>query len=186
MGLMCKGSAELGHTAATFSTEQGLFELKVAEAEQAGVMLSLLKEAAEVMEQQGRKQWSPSIFSFDLMEQYLAEREVFILWHKDVAVGMFTLQYGDPAYWGERDDPAYGYLHRLTVRASYRGLELGTKMISFAESYLLSMGKQGFRLDCVTHLPTLNQFYQRQGFQFVAEQDMGGRVVNLYEKRFIS
>ncbi|MFE0556729.1 GNAT family N-acetyltransferase [Paenibacillus lautus] len=176
----------MGHTAATFSTEQGLFELKVAEAEQAGVMLSLLKEAAEVMEQQGRQQWSPSIFSFDLMEQYLAEREVFILWHKDVAVGMFTLQYGDPAYWGERDDPAYGYLHRLTVRASYRGLELGTKMISFAESYLLSMGKQGFRLDCVTHLPTLNQFYQRQGFQFVAEQDMGGRVVNLYEKRFIS
>ena len=39
-------------------------------------------------------------FSLDLMEQYLAEREVFILWHEDEAAGMFTLQYGDPDYWG--------------------------------------------------------------------------------------
>jgi GNAT superfamily N-acetyltransferase len=147
-------------------------------------MLLLLKEAAEVMEQEGRRQWSPSLFSLELMQQYLAEREVFILWHEGEAAGMFTLQYGDAAYWGDRDDPGFGYLHRLTVRSSYRGLELGAKMISFAEAYLLSKGRRGFRLDCVSHLPTLNQFYQRQGFQFVAEQDMGGRFVNLYEKTF--
>lgn len=169
-----------------FSTEQGRFELRRAEAGDAGEMLALLTEAAEVMEQQGRKQWSPSLFSLDLMEQYLAEREVFILWHEDKAAGMFTLQYGDPDYWGKRDDPSYGYLHRLTVRFAYRGLELGNQMISFAESYLVSKGKRGFRLDCVSHLPTLNRFYQRQGFQFVAEQDMGGRIVNLYEKTFVS
>lgn len=173
-------------SAAMFSTEQGRFELRRAEAVHAGEMLALLTEAAEVMEQQGRKQWSPSLFSLDLMEQYLAEREVFILWHEDEAAGMFTLQYRDPDYWGKRDDPSYGYLHRLTVRSAYRGLELGNQMISFAESYLVSQGKRGFRLDCVSHLPTLNRFYQRQGFQFVAEQDMGGRIVNLYEKTFVS
>ncbi|MBY0162298.1 GNAT family N-acetyltransferase [Paenibacillus lautus] len=173
-------------SAAIFSTEQGRFELRRAEAVHAGEMLALLTEAAEVMEQQGRKQWSSSLFSLDLMEQYLAEREVFILWHEDEAAGMFTLQYGDPDYWGKRDDPSYGYLHRLTVRFAYRGLELGNQMISFAESYLSSKGKRGFRLDCVSHLPTLNRFYQRQGFQFVAEQDMGGRIVNLYEKTFVS
>lgn len=173
-------------SAAMFSTEQGRFELRRAEAVHAGEMLALLKEAAEVMEQQGRKQWSPSLFSLDLMTQYLEEREVFILWHEDKAAGMFTLQYGDPDYWGKRDDPSYGYLHRLTVRFAYRGLGLGNKMISFAESYLVSKGKRGFRLDCVSHLPTLNRFYQRQGFQFVAEQDMGGRIVNLYEKNFVS
>lgn len=108
-----------------FSTEQGRFELRRAEAVHAGEMLALLTEAAEVMEQQGRKQWSPSLFSLELMEQYLEEREVFILWHEDKAAGMFTLQYGDPDYWGKRDDPSYGYLHRLTVRFAYRGLELG-------------------------------------------------------------
>ncbi|ANA82231.1 GCN5-related N-acetyltransferase [Paenibacillus vortex V453] len=169
---------------ATFSTGRGRFELGLAEEENAGEMLLLLKEAAEVMEQEGRRQWSPSLFSLELMQQYLAEREVFILWHEGEAAGMFTLQYGDAAYWGDRDDPGFGYLHRLTVRSSYRGLELGAKMISFAEAYLLSKGRRGFRLDCVSHLPTLNQFYQRQGFQFVAEQDMGGRFVNLYEKTF--
>ncbi|MFB4322619.1 GNAT family N-acetyltransferase [Priestia sp. BR_2] len=173
-------------SAAMFSTEQGRFELRRAEAVHAGEMLALLTEAAEVMEQQGRRQWSPSLFSLDLMTQYLEEREVFILWHEDKAAGMFTLQYGDPDYWGKRDDPSYGYLHRLTVRFVYRGLGLGNKMISFAESYLVSKGKRGFRLDCVSHLPTLNRFYQRQGFQFVAEQDMGGRIVNLYEKNFVS
>ena len=41
---------EVGNTAATFSTEQGLFELKAAESRSGREMLSLLKEAAEVME----------------------------------------------------------------------------------------------------------------------------------------
>ncbi|MGG3281475.1 GNAT family N-acetyltransferase [Paenibacillus solani] len=172
--------------AATFSIPQGRFELRKAGAEQAEEMLHLLTEAAVVMEQQGLKQWHPSLFTLELMNQYLAEREVYILWHEEKAAGMFTLQYGDPAYWGERDDPGFGYLHRLTVRFSYRGLGLGEKMLSFTEAYLLSKGAKGFRLDCVSHLPTLNDYYQRHGFQFVAEQDMGGRKVNLYEKTFPS
>lgn len=172
----------MGDSVAIFSTSQGSFDLRRGGAEHAEEMLRLLIEAAQVMEQQGREQWKPSLFTLDLMNQYLTEREVFILWHEGKAAGMFTLQYGDPAYWGERDDPRYGYLHRLTVRSSYRGLGLGEKMLSFTEDYLLSKGAKGFRLDCVSHLPTLNHYYQRQGFQFVAEQNMGGRSVNLYEK----
>lgn len=61
---------------------------------------------------------------------------------------------------------------------------MGTKMLYFAESYLRGEGMTGFRLDCVSHLPSLNAFYTRQGFEFVAEQDMGGRFVNLYQKVF--
>ncbi|WP_036717241.1 GNAT family N-acetyltransferase [Paenibacillus sp. JCM 10914] len=168
----------------TLATEQGEFTLGLARNEHADIMLSMLIETAEVMEQQGLKQWKPSIFSIELMQQYLAERKVFLLMAEHEAVGMFTLQAGDPAYWGERDDASFGYLHRLTVRPKYRGLNLGTKMLYFAESYLRGEGMTGFRLDCVSHLPSLNAFYTRQGFEFVAEQDMGGRFVNLYQKVF--
>jgi len=168
-----------------FTTAKGSFQLGKAAQEDAGDMLSMLREAAELMVKQGLGQWTPSLFTMELMQQYLEEREVFLLRHDGEAAGMFTLQYGDPPYWGERDDPSFGYLHRLTVRPDYRGLSLGAGMLSFAEEKLRAEGRAGFRLDCVSHLPGLNRFYVGQGFQFVAEQDMGGRIVNLYEKVFV-
>lgn len=168
-----------------YTTAKGSFQLGTAAQEDAGEMLSMLREAAELMVKQGLGQWTPSLFTLELMEQYLEEREVFLLRHEGEAAGMFTLQYGDPSYWGERDDPSFGYLHRLTVRPQFRGLSLGAGMLSFAEEKLRAEGRAGFRLDCVSHLPGLNYFYVGQGFQFVAEQDMGGRIVNLYEKLFV-
>jgi len=167
-----------------FNTAKGSFQLGPAVQEDAEAMLSLLRETAELMVKQGLGQWTPSLFTMELMQQYLAEREVFLLRHHGDAAGMFTLQYGDPSYWGEQDDPSFGYLHRLTVRPNFRGLSLGAGMLSFAEEKLRAEGRAGFRLDCVSHLPGLNQFYVSQGFQFVAEQDLGGRIVNLYEKVF--
>ncbi|CAM3564021.1 MULTISPECIES: GNAT family N-acetyltransferase [Paenibacillus] len=168
-----------------YTTAKGSFQLGTAAQEDAGEMLSMLREAAELMVKQGLGQWTPSLFTMELMQQYLEEREVFLLRHEGEAAGMFTLQYGDPSYWGERDDPSFGYLHRLTVRPQFRGLSLGAGMLSFAEEKLRAEGRAGFRLDCVSHLPGLNNFYVGQGFQFVAEQDMGGRIVNLYEKLFV-
>ncbi len=168
-----------------FTTAKGSFQLGMAVQEDAGDMLSMLRETAELMVKQGLGQWTPSLFTMELMQQYLKEREVFLLRQAGEAAGMFTLQYGDPSYWGERDDPSFGYLHRLTDRPQFRGLSLGAGMLSFTEEKLRAEGRAGFRLDCVSHLPGLNQFYMGQGFQFVAEQDMGGRIVNLYEKVFV-
>lgn len=165
-------------------TEKGHFDIGLAQAEDKEDMLLIFQETAELMVEQGLNQWTPSIFSLSLMEEYLAEREVFLLKFEGKPVGIFTLQDSDPSYWGDRNDNRYDYLHRLAVRPEYRGLNLGQAMIQFGENRVKGKGKRGLRLDCVSHLESLNQFYSRQGYEFVDKQNMGTREVHLYEKRF--
>ena len=169
-----------------FETEKGTFEITLAHAVHKEAMLHILTETAEQMLKDGLNQWVPSLFTLELMDEYLNEREVFLLQYEGKPAGMFTLQDSDPSYWGERNDNHFGYLHRLAVLPAYRGLALGTAMIRFGEKRIKDQGKLGLRLDCVSHLESLNRFYSRQGYQFVAKQNMGTRDVHLYEKRWAS
>lgn len=167
-------------------TAQGDFELGLAESEHREELMFILRSTAEQMVKEGLNQWTPSLFTSELLDEYLAEREVFLLRFDDKPCGMFTLQESDPSYWGERNDSRFGYLHRLAVLPAYRGLNLGTKMVQYGEERVMKQGKLGLRLDCVSHLEGLNQFYQRQGYRFIAKQNMGNRKVHLYEKRLTS
>lgn len=167
-----------------FETMKGHFDIVLAQAEDAEDMLMIFHKTAGLMVKQGLNQWTPSIFSLTLMENYLAEREVYLLNFEEKPVGIFTLQDSDPSYWGDRNDNQYDYLHRLAILPEYRGLHLGEAMIQFAEKRVQAKGKRGLRLDCVSHLESLNQFYSRQGYEFVDKQNMGTREVHLYEKRF--
>ncbi|QCT02801.1 GCN5-related N-acetyltransferase [Paenibacillus algicola] len=172
------------NSTAFIETSSGVFTLAPAEAGEEGMMLQVLVSTAEEMVRQARHQWTPALFDLNLMEQYLSERSVFLLKHEGEPAGMFTIQESDPSYWQDRNDTRYHYLHRLAVLPRYRGFELGRQMIAFAERRSREQGKAGLRLDCVTHLQGLNDYYLRLGYQFVAMQDMGGRTVNLYQKQW--
>ncbi|WP_106767735.1 GNAT family N-acetyltransferase [Paenibacillus faecalis] len=167
-----------------FETGQGHFVLGLAGQEHREELLFILRQTAERMVEEGLNQWTPSLFTPSLLDEYLAEREVFLLRSGDEPAGMFTLQDSDPSYWKERNDIRFAYLHRLAVLPAYRGFDLGTRMIRFGEKRAMRQGKLGLRLDCVSHLDGLNQYYRRQGYRFVAKQDMGIREVHLYEKTF--
>ncbi len=165
--------------------EAGL-RIREAEREDAELLADLMREAAQVMVDRGIEQWKPEMFDADTVRSYFDTRRIFLLTAEDRPAGLFTLQEGDPAYWAEADDDRYLYLHRLTVRPEFRGRDYGGFMLRFAEQEAARKGKLGLRLDCVAHLPSLNDYYVRSGFRFVAERDLkcevGGRYVNLYEK----
>ena len=152
----------------------------------AAVLAGMLREAAEVMVRQGVEQWKPEMFSMETVLEYFDSRRVFLLTSDGNPAGLFTLQDSDPGYWKELNDERYLYVHRLTVCPEYRGLDYGGEMLRYAEEEAARLNKRGLRLDCVAHLPSLNAYYQRSGFRFIAERDLnrsvGGRYVNLYEK----
>ena len=146
-------------------------------------ILFLLQDAAKWMESHGIKQWTPSQFNESDILHYFVEREVYLAMNEDEIIGMFTLQFSDPQYWGSRNDDAYAYLHRLTVARPYRGTGLGSQMLHFAADLALERGLKGLRFDTVAHNVKLNGFYQSLGFHYMGSNDMGGgRLVNLYEK----
>lgn len=153
-----------------------------AELSRVGDVLKLLREAAEWMETNGIKQWSPGQFNEKDIAGYFTDRHVYIAMDGDVVAGMFTLQFSDPQYWGRKNDNSYAYLHRLVVASSYRGGGLGQYMLNQALDIAKELGCKGLRFDTVAHNIKLNRFYQSLGFHYMGTNDMGnGRLVNLYE-----
>lgn len=166
----------------TSEETDGIIRLVQATPDQSEEIRALLVEAAEWMVDNELKHWTPDLFTLDSIHQYFDVRDVYIAYLNESPAGLFTLQGDDPAYWGPLNDEAYGYLHRLTVGRAYRKRGLSSWMIDAAEEIVLAAGKKGLRLDCITHSPKLNEFYQGQGFTHQGVTDMGDRKVNLYQR----
>ncbi|WP_060860230.1 GNAT family N-acetyltransferase [Paenibacillus riograndensis] len=145
-------------------------------------VLKLLREAAGWMESKGIRQWTPGQFVEQDIQGYFTDREVYLALDGNALAGMFTLQFSDAQYWGERNDESYAYLHRLTVAQTHRGGGLGRQMIGFAVLKARELGRKGLRLDTAAHNVKLNRYYQSMGFRYMGTRDVGeGRLVNLYE-----
>nr|WP_245339023.1 GNAT family N-acetyltransferase [Paenibacillus shirakamiensis] len=133
------------------------------------------------MEAQGIDQWKPQQFTLEGVQSYFAYREVFIIFANQEPAAMFTLQKGDLEYWGNKNSDDYFYLHRLTVRESYRKLGLGEAIVHFAISYADREWGLGFRLDCQGNNMKLNRFYQKLGFRFMGTGIKNQKQYNLYQ-----
>ncbi|GGF63467.1 hypothetical protein GCM10010912_05670 [Paenibacillus albidus] len=154
-----------------------------AQLERVPEVLKLLQEAAQWMEDNGIRQWSPGQFNEADITAYFSDRQVYLALDHGQAVGMFTLQFSDPLYWGEKNDEAYAYLHRLAVTGTHRGKGLGKAMLLYAAQLALELGCKGLRFDTVAHNLKLNRYYQSLGFYYMGTNDMGGgRLVNLYQQ----
>lgn len=152
------------------------------ESSRVGDILSLLQEAATWMKLNGINQWTPEQFNEVDIANYFTDRQVYLALENEEVVGMFTLQFSDPQYWGCKNDENYVYLHRLVVRGSHRKQGLGRYMLKFAVELARELGCKGLRFDTVAHNIKLNRYYQSLGFQYMGTNDMGnGRLVNLYE-----
>ncbi|QWU14005.1 Protein N-acetyltransferase, RimJ/RimL family [Paenibacillus sophorae] len=164
-------------------TSLGKLNVVHADSSMAGEVLKLLREAAQWMRDNGLTQWKPEQFKEEDILNYFNEREVYIAMQGGVAAGMFTLQFGDPQYWGRRNDESFAYLHRLAVAMPFRGAGLGSKLLKFAAEMAKASGRSGLRLDTIADNVKLNRYYQSQGFRYMGTHDVGGgRLVNLYEK----
>lgn len=165
-----------------FSTRQDSINIVRSGVERSDEVLRLLREAAGWMESQGIMQWTPGQFLEEDIIGYFKDREVYVALDNGTVAGMFTLQFSDPQYWGDRNDESYAYLHRLAVAKTHRGVGLGQQLLSFAVQKAAELGCKALRLDTVAHNVKLNRYYQSTGFRFKGFNDIGnGRLVSLYE-----
>ncbi|MEK3787460.1 GNAT family N-acetyltransferase [Paenibacillus sp. FSL K6-1230] len=167
-----------------YQIEQGELRLYRAERTQLPDILVLLRDAAEWMVSRQIEQWKPEMFTEEVIHDYFESREIYIAYLNEAPAGLYTLQFDDPTYWKDKNDPDYGYLHRLTVHSGLRGLNLGPRLLQSAERIVQQRGKKGLRLDCVAHNRKLNHFYQMQGFRLMGVSDMGTRFASLYQKSY--
>ena len=162
-------------------TAQGTLDISLAGEEDLETVQEILVEAATWMQENGVNQWNPLQFTPELIRSYLADREIYLLHESGEPVALFTLQDSDPDYWGELNVPGYSYLHRLTIRLSYRGRGLSSEILRYAAKRSKALGRPGIRLDCWNQNPKLVQLYEGLGYQLQGTGSNNGREFNLYQ-----
>ncbi len=165
----------------TIKTSAGTFEICLASNGDADLVRSLLTEAANWMASVGIKQWNPEQFTEQEIAGYFAKREIYLFLTPQEPAGLFTLQVSDPDYWGPLNEEGYSYLHRLTVRPSYRGHALGREFIYWAAKRSRSLGRKGLRFDCWSENRKLNPYYRELGMETRGMGALNGREYILYE-----
>jgi ribosomal protein S18 acetylase RimI-like enzyme len=143
-------------------------------------VIAVLMNAVQWLHSRGLPTWNPNTLPY-VMEPLIARGEVYLARINDQPVGTVTVQWSDPAFWGERPDDA-GYIHKLAIMRSVAGQQIGAQMVSWAESLIMQHGRPYARLDCHAENPAINRFYQSAGYQVRGIVTVHGVPLNLYEK----
>ena len=143
------------------------------------VVLDVLAEAAAWLQTRGIEQW-PDRFERDWVMPAIARGETWLAERDGEVVGSLVVQWEDRLLWAGYPTDA-GYLHRLAVRRHGHGL--GARLLRWAEWHAAAAGKTFLRLDCVASNNMLRAYYERAGYERVADVTVGPYTEARYEKR---
>jgi GNAT superfamily N-acetyltransferase len=138
---------------------------------------ALQEEAIAWLATQGTDQWQPAAMRRRLkhraadrgLTSAIERGEVFLACEGEDVVGCLTLdEYADPEFWSPEDDPASAlYVHRMIVRRSSAGRDVGRAMLDWCAREAARRGRTKLRLDAWRTNHSLHRYYERQGFHLV-------------------
>jgi ribosomal protein S18 acetylase RimI-like enzyme len=166
-------------------TPAGRITIELAQPSDLDTVLDMLEEAVDWLTARGIDQWRPGVFH-GVRRQPIADQvrrgEVYLAKRDGQAVGTLTLQWADKMFWGTVPDDA-GYIHRLAIRPTYAGMELGRHLLQWAERKVASAGKDYLRLDCMAENQALRLYYEQAGFTYKGEIQGQRWKASLFEKK---
>ena len=116
------------------------------------------------MNEVGIKQWNVTDYWGRYPEEYYQHlidiHELYILLEDDKLLAMAALFTSD-IRWPNNDIDAF-YVHHLATNPGDKGI--GRVMLKEIENYAKTIKKVAIRLDCATNNPTLNTYYESQGY----------------------
>lgn len=149
----------------------------------ADVIRNLTDEASHWLRGKNTDQWarpwpSPSGRDKRIIEDLVAGR-TWIVWDNDLGVGTITIDTRVPVDAAQnRVWPAHRltesalYVHRVIVRRSYAGRQLGAGLLDWASAVAVStVGSPLLRIEVWTDNWALHSYYRRQGFTLCEYRD---------------
>jgi len=162
-----------------------------AEPEDTTAIMRLLVNTAEWLLSKGSTQWNAILRGEDSHNtpEAINRGEVYVFKNDQDLVGMVILldepNAWDRHLWGERaGDGTAIYLHRLAINRKYAGKDVGKQIMRWAESAVPEqLQKRLIRLDCLSSIPALNEFYRKLDYDFVGDGVNASGTYSKYEKR---
>jgi GNAT superfamily N-acetyltransferase len=156
-------------------------EIRRAVPAETGLVSEILTEAALWLRSRGMTLWQPEQLTPEQTEPDVRNGHFFLAWRGTDAVGTMRLTPSDPRFWPDALPGEALYLHRLAVRRAFAGGPVSSALLRGAVARAAAAGAAFLRLDCDRERPRLRRVYERFGFSFHSERDMGGIVVARYQ-----
>ena len=141
----------------------------------------ILREAADWLEERGMAMWRED----ELLPIHIAEDVrsglFFLAECEGETAGTICFQFEDKLFWPDvrQDDSAF--IHRLAVKRRFAGGEISSALILWAIARTHTLGRRYLRLDCEALRARLRAIYERVGFRFHSNKQVGPYFVARYE-----
>ena len=162
-------------------TPTTVIDFKPAQPDDLPLVMAILADAAVWLQAKEIDQWPSPLPAHwhQRMADKIGRGEMFTLGIVKNRFGIVSLSWADP-YWP--DDGQAGYVHRMAIRSSMHGQNLGGLILFWAQQQVEKRGRPFLRLDCAAGNGRLRRYYEGQGFTYQSTITDHDYMAALYEK----
>jgi ribosomal protein S18 acetylase RimI-like enzyme len=120
------------------------------------------------------KQWEG--FEQSLIEKEIEENRLRKMCIGGQIVCVFSINFNDQLFWGEKDNEPSIYIHRIALNNNFRGQSVMTKIIEWAKKYCKENRKQFIRMDTWGENTKLIDYYKKCGFEHIDTIDLDNTI----------
>jgi RimJ/RimL family protein N-acetyltransferase len=142
---------------------------------------SILHEAVAWLEQEGKPMWREDEIQTERLQSDIAGGLYFVAECAGQPAGMFKFQLSDERFWPDVPNDDSVFIHRLAVRRRHAGGMVSSAILSWAVARGVALGRRYVRLDCDAARPRLRAVYERFGFEYHSERQVGPYLVARYQ-----
>jgi RimJ/RimL family protein N-acetyltransferase len=148
-----------------------------------GLVAEILLEAATWADTRGAKLWQLDEIDPDRLAADVGNGLFHLAWRGGDAAGTVKFQLDDPEFWPDDPGDHAAYIHRLAVRRRYAGGQVSEALMAWAVRQTASLRRRCLRLDCDVERVALRAVYERFGFRYHSDRQVGPYLVARYEYR---
>ena len=145
------------------------------------IISAILGEAAAWLLSRGMPLWKLDELAADRIASDVAEGLYFLAECDGVPAGTVRFQLSDPLFWPDVPQDEAAYIHRLAVRRDFAGGGVSTLLLKWAAERAAALGRRYLRLDCDAARSRLRAVYERFGFRYHSDRQVGPYLVARYE-----
>jgi GNAT superfamily N-acetyltransferase len=145
------------------------------------VVSDILREAAAWLEQRGMPLWRQDELQLNSISAEVRSGLFFLAESDGGPAGTIKYQLEDKLFWPDVPQDDSAFIHRLAVRRRFAGGEVSSALLLWAIARTHTLGRRYLRLDCIASRPRLQALYERIGFRFHSNLQVGAYYVSRYE-----
>ncbi|MGG0153436.1 GNAT family N-acetyltransferase [Bacillus mycoides] len=152
------------------------YTIRIASGEEIDSIITLLKEVARWLQDKEVDQWQYLLGEEATAEilEAIKEKYTYVVMKEEEIVGTVTVSPKqndwDEHIFGKEEVSDSLYIHRFVVKREYKGNGIGEWILQWIDENV-QCDKEYLKLDCVGHNLTLNDFYKKNGFEYVGSTD---------------